>query len=183
MQPDLSWVGVLEHHALRTPDKPLAVHGGDVVTYRQMQDRAAALATGLPDLGVAAGDVVGLLSYNSLEFLEVSFAANHLGAIAMPINWRLAAAEVAYILEHSQARVFVCDEELLELGTDAADRLEQKMSAMRAHASQIDVEGPFFALSNNLGSRAMGVEYFRLVAGDGAPGPGGREDDLFAGIA
>ncbi len=124
MQPDLSWVGVLEHHALRTPDKPLAVHGGDVVTYRQMQDRAAALATGLQDLGVAVGDVVGLLSYNSLEFLEVIFAANHLGAIAMPINWRLAAAEVAYILEHSQARVFVCDEELLELGTDAADRLD-----------------------------------------------------------
>ena len=124
MQPDLSWVGVLEHHALRTPDKPLAVHGGDVVTYRQMQDRAAALATGLQDLGVAVGDVVGLLSYTSLEFLEVIFAANHLGAIAMPINWRLAAAEVAYILEHSQARVFVCDEELLELGTDAADRLD-----------------------------------------------------------
>ena len=92
MNPDMSWVGVLEHHATRTPDKPLAVFGDDVVTYRQMADRAAALAAGLQARGVGAGDVVGLLSYNSIEFLETIFAANHLGAIAMPINWRLAAA-------------------------------------------------------------------------------------------
>ena len=94
MNPDMSWVGVLEHHATRTPDKPIAVFGDDVVTYRQMADRSAALAAGLQARGVGAGDVVGLLSYNSIEFLETIFAANHLGAIAMPINWRLAAAEV-----------------------------------------------------------------------------------------
>ncbi len=125
MNPDLSWVGVLEHHATRTPDKPIAVFGDDVVTYRQMADQSAALATGLQARGVGVGDVVGLLSYNSADFLETIFAANHLGAIAMPINWRLAAAEVAFILEHSQARAFVCDDELLELGNDANDRLDR----------------------------------------------------------
>jgi fatty-acyl-CoA synthase len=124
MQPDLSWLGVLEHHAARTPDKPIAVFGDEVVTYAQMVDRAAALATGLQARGVGSGDVVGLLSYNSTEFLETIFAANHLGAIAMPINWRLAAAEVAFILEHSQARAFVCDDELLEVGDDAIGRLD-----------------------------------------------------------
>ena len=124
MNPDMSWVGVLEHHATRTPDKPIAVFGDDVVTYRQMADRSAALATGLQARGVGAGDVVGLLSYNSVDFLETIFAANHLGAIAMPINWRLAAAEVAFILEHSQARAFVCDDELLDLGDDATDRVD-----------------------------------------------------------
>ena len=91
MQPDMSWVGVLEHHAGRTPNKPIAVFGDDVVTYRGMADWAAALAAGLHARGVGAGDVVGLLSYNSIEFLATIFAANHLGAIAMPINWRLAA--------------------------------------------------------------------------------------------
>ena len=124
MNPDLSWVGVLEHHATRTPDKPIAVFGDDVVTYRQMADRSSALATGLKARGVGVGDVVGLLSYNGVDFLETIFAANHLGAIAMPINWRLAAAEVAFILEHSQARAFVCDDELLDLGEDAADRVD-----------------------------------------------------------
>ena len=81
-----------------------------------MAGRAAALAGGLRERGVGVGDVVGLLSYNCPEFLETIFAANYLGAIAMPINWRLAAPEVRYILEHSEARALVCDESLVDLG-------------------------------------------------------------------
>jgi acyl-CoA synthetase (AMP-forming)/AMP-acid ligase II len=123
MRPDMSWVGVLEHHASRTPDKPLAVFGDDVITYAGMVDRAAAVAAGLQDRGIGAGDVVGLLSYNSIDFLTTIFAVNHLGAVAMPINWRLAAAEVHFILEHSQARALVCDAELVELANDATGRL------------------------------------------------------------
>ena len=88
--------------------------GDTTVTYAGMVQWAAALATGLRDRGVAAGDVVGLLSYNSIEFLATIFAANHLGAVAMPVNWRLAAPEVRYLLEHSEARAFVCDGELLD---------------------------------------------------------------------
>jgi N-acetyl-1-D-myo-inositol-2-amino-2-deoxy-alpha-D-glucopyranoside deacetylase len=60
----------------------------------------------------------------------------------------------------------------------------RKMAAMEAHASQISVEGPFFALSNKLGQEIMAMEWFRLVCGDIA-GPfddDGRETDLFAGI-
>jgi acyl-CoA synthetase (AMP-forming)/AMP-acid ligase II len=83
MHPDLSWLGILEHHACRTPDKRLAVLGDDVVTYQGMADRAASLAGGLHARGVGAGDVVGLLSYNSIEFLVTIFAANHVGAIAL----------------------------------------------------------------------------------------------------
>jgi acyl-CoA synthetase (AMP-forming)/AMP-acid ligase II len=52
------------------------------------------------------------------------FAANRLGAIAMPINWRLAAPEVRYILEHSEARAFVCDESLVDLANDATSGAE-----------------------------------------------------------
>ena len=107
MRADMSWLGVLEHHASRTPDKPLAIFGDETVTYGEMATRAAALAAGLHERGVGAGDVVGLLSYNCTEFLETIFAANYLGAIAMPINWRLAAPELRYILEHSEARARV----------------------------------------------------------------------------
>ena len=123
MTADMSWVGVLEHHARRTPDKPIAVFGDDVCTYADMVDRAAAAAGGLRARGVGPGDVVGLLSYNSTDFLTTIFAANHLGAVAMPINWRLAAAEVRYILEHSGARVLIADGELLDLSHAAADPL------------------------------------------------------------
>ena len=123
MHPDMSWFGVLEHHARRTPNKPLAVFGDDVVTYQGMEEWAAALAAGLHARGVGAGDVVGLLSYNNIEFLATIFAANYLGAIAMPINWRLAAPELRFILEHSQARALVCDDALVELANEATTGL------------------------------------------------------------
>jgi fatty-acyl-CoA synthase len=119
MHADLNWYAVLAHHATRTPAAPLTVFEGETTTYGDMLARATMLAAGLHERGVRQGDVVALLSYNSPEFLETVFAANYLGAIAMPINWRLAAPEVRYILEHSQARVLVCDPALLELANDA----------------------------------------------------------------
>ena len=61
---------------------------------------------------------------------------------------------------------------------DARDHLDAKVAAMRAHATQIEVDGPFFALSDNVGQKAMGVEYFILVRGDRTAGEG-REGDLF----
>ena len=127
MQPDMNWVGVLEHHASRTPHKPLAVFGGESITYGEMATRAAALAAGLRERGVSAGDVVGLLSYNSTEFLETIFAANYLGAIAMPINWRLAAPELRYILDHSEARALVCDHALVDLADAATEGLPRQL--------------------------------------------------------
>jgi acyl-CoA synthetase (AMP-forming)/AMP-acid ligase II len=127
MQADMNWFGVLAHHADRDPDKPLLVFGDEIVTYREMVARAAATAGGLHDRGVGAGDVVALLSYNCTEFLETIFAANYLGAIAMPINWRLAAPEVRYILDHSEARALVCDESLVGLANDATKGVEQTL--------------------------------------------------------
>ena len=116
---DLSWVGVLEHHAQRAATKALAVSSQGTVTYGDMVAWSGRLAAGLADRGVARGDVVAVLSYNSTEFLATIFAANHLGAIAMPINWRLAAAELRYLLEHSDAKVLVCDGALVPLADDA----------------------------------------------------------------
>jgi N-acetyl-1-D-myo-inositol-2-amino-2-deoxy-alpha-D-glucopyranoside deacetylase len=68
---------------------------------------------------------------------------------------------------------------------DGTAHVERKYDAMRAHATQITVDGPFFALSNNLGQEVLGVEYYRLVRGNRGPGagPAGWEDDLFAGLA
>lgn len=109
MNPDLNWCHVLEHHASRTPGKSFAVYNGETITYQQMADRSAAAAAGLRARGIGVGDVLALLSYNNIDFLTTIFAANHLGAIVMPLNWRLAAAELEYILGHSEARALVCD--------------------------------------------------------------------------
>jgi N-acetyl-1-D-myo-inositol-2-amino-2-deoxy-alpha-D-glucopyranoside deacetylase len=67
---------------------------------------------------------------------------------------------------------------------DAAGWLDAKLAAMRAHATQISVAGPFYALSDGIGQRALGTEYYTLLspepAGNGRDA--GRETDLFAGI-
>jgi N-acetyl-1-D-myo-inositol-2-amino-2-deoxy-alpha-D-glucopyranoside deacetylase len=61
---------------------------------------------------------------------------------------------------------------------DAREYLDAKVAAMRAHATQIELDGPFFALSNNVGQKAMGVEYFILAQGE-LTVSSGREPDLF----
>src|SRR3954467_8463012 len=64
---------------------------------------------------------------------------------------------------------------------DARDYLDEKMDAMRAHRTQIEADGPFFAMSNNIGQRAFGYEHFRLIQGS-RPAGDVVEEDLFAGI-
>ena len=79
---------------------------------------------------------------------------------------------------------FVVADELVTTEIDGREQLEQKMAAMRAHATQIAVDGPFFALSNHIGWEGWGVEHYRLVHGELGPvDPAtGRETDLFAGL-
>jgi len=73
-------------------------------------------------------------------------------------------------------------EGLVTTEIDGTAYFGRKMAAMRAHATQITVDPPFFALSNQIWHEALGVEYYTLLAGPRGPadGPGGRETDLFA---
>ncbi|MBA3368091.1 MAG: N-acetyl-1-D-myo-inositol-2-amino-2-deoxy-alpha-D-glucopyranoside deacetylase [Geodermatophilaceae bacterium] len=75
-------------------------------------------------------------------------------------------------------------DELVTTAVDAREHLPAKMAAMRAHATQILVDGPFFALSNNIANQAFAVEYYQLVRGQRGPtgDPDGHEDDLFSGL-
>jgi N-acetyl-1-D-myo-inositol-2-amino-2-deoxy-alpha-D-glucopyranoside deacetylase len=66
---------------------------------------------------------------------------------------------------------------------DGNGYVEKKLDALRAHRTQVTVDGPFFALSNNVGNRAWGTEFFRIAKGCPADvGPDGLETDLFAGL-
>ena len=79
---------------------------------------------------------------------------------------------------------FAKDDSYVTAHIDGNAYVNQKMDAMRAHATQIAVDGPFFALSNNLGLQVWGNEYYTLVKGDKSEllDDDGRESDLFAGI-
>jgi N-acetyl-1-D-myo-inositol-2-amino-2-deoxy-alpha-D-glucopyranoside deacetylase len=81
---------------------------------------------------------------------------------------------------------FAVPDEEVAAAVDGRAFASHKDAAMRAHPTQILVDGPFFALSNNLGQEVLGTEYYRLVRGERGPaghGPNGWEDDLFAGLS
>lgn len=105
----------LVHHADRFPDRPCLVWGEETITYAELDRRTAATAGGLTRLGVGQGDVVAALLHNCPEFLEIMFAVARLGGIFMPMNWRLAGDEVAYIAGHAGARLLVSEPELQAL--------------------------------------------------------------------
>ena len=79
---------------------------------------------------------------------------------------------------------FAVPDELVAAAVDGRAHPGRKDAAMRAHATQITVDGPFFALSNNLGQEVLGTEYYRLVRSRRGPAATheGWEDDLFAGL-
>ena len=78
---------------------------------------------------------------------------------------------------------FVVSDDDLSAGIDAQDHVDSKMAALAAHATQITTDGPFFALSNNVGTTAWGIEFYRLAKGrQGEVGDDGLETDLFAGL-
>jgi fatty-acyl-CoA synthase len=94
-----------DHVAIRFHSQDRTVNGqdravaGQNLTYAGLARRVATVTARLADLGVREGDVVAFLGYNSPDFLILLFACARLRAIAMPLNWRLAAAEHARILE------------------------------------------------------------------------------------
>ncbi len=78
---------------------------------------------------------------------------------------------------------FAVPDELVTTEIDGSEYSDAKLAALRAHATQIAVAGPFFALSNNLGSQVLAQEHYRLVRSEiGPTGDGGWETDLFAGL-
>lgn len=87
--------------------------------------------------------------------------------------------------EKAEDLPFAKDDSFVTAHIDGNGYVEQKMEAMRAHATQIAVDGPFFALSNNLGLQVWGNEYYTLAKGEKSePFDGeGRETDLFAGLS
>jgi fatty-acyl-CoA synthase len=82
------------------------------VTYADLAARARAMAAGLDELGIGRGERVAIVSHNSARLLESFFGVTTWGRVLVPVNFRLSADEVSYIVEHSGARVLLIDPEL-----------------------------------------------------------------------
>lgn len=107
-----SW---LVKRALLTPAKEAVVDGEKRLSYRELNRRVNRLVHALLGMDLQRGDRVAILSYNRLEFLEVIMAAAKLGVILVPLNWRLTAPELAFILNDSGAETLFYDTGFLDL--------------------------------------------------------------------
>jgi fatty-acyl-CoA synthase len=91
------------------PDRQAVVFGDEVRTHAELHLRSASLASALAADGVMAGDRVALLLHNRIEFVETLLACHRLGAVAVPINFRLAPDEIEFILADSESATLICD--------------------------------------------------------------------------
>ena len=106
------------------PDKIAVVDGAERITYREFENRSRRLANALLGLGVRKGDRVAILSPNSHFLLESFYGTSQIGAVLVPLNYRLQAAELEYILGHAGAVCLLADREFTEIGDQLRPRLE-----------------------------------------------------------
>jgi fatty-acyl-CoA synthase len=118
-----SW---LTRRMLLSPEKEAVVDGEKRITYRQLNQRTNCLARALGNLGLQYGDRIGILAHNRLEFIEVIMASAKLGLMLVPLNWRLTADELAFILTDSQTETLVFGTELAVLAAEVTAKVTLK---------------------------------------------------------
>ena len=99
---------LLSHWAETTPEAPAFVHGERAISFAELHEQVLRTAQGLSDLGVGPGDRVALWLPNVPAYLLLYFACTRLGAIAVAVNTRFRAVEVADIVGRSGAKVLAC---------------------------------------------------------------------------
>jgi fatty-acyl-CoA synthase len=107
-------------HARRTPDRCALKYRGEDISYAEFDGRIRTVGGWLVSRGIGVGDVVAVLMKNSTALLELVFATSHIGAVFLPINFRLSGDEVGYIVGNSGARLLIADEELASVASGTA---------------------------------------------------------------
>ncbi|MBM6545370.1 long-chain fatty acid--CoA ligase [Janibacter sp. YIM B02568] len=107
---DINPVAAVKRNARLTPDSTVLIYEGGDVTYAELDEKAARLATDLVRSGVGEGDRVAYLGLNSPSFLVTMYAAFRVGALFVPINFRLAGPELERVLAASGADAIVAEE-------------------------------------------------------------------------
>ena len=110
----LTLADAIATHARLTPDKLGTRDSRRELSFAQWHERATRLGNGLLSLGLVKGDKVALLAYNRVEWMEIYVALARVGLVAVPINFRLTAPEIAYIVQHSEARAMIVQDELMD---------------------------------------------------------------------
>ncbi len=156
------WIDHVGRHAFATPDGVAIRFMGLTITWAQLDARIHQVAAGLAARGVSKGDRVAILMTNRPEFVEATLGANAVGAIAVPLNFRLAPDEVAYILGHSGSKAVITDALLQPLATAAVAASE---------------DPPLIVVSGMEGDGEPGVISYDALLGDPSDAPAVEIDE------
>src|SRR4051794_9492512 len=121
--PDVRVADVIRRHAAKRPDAVALRHAERELTYAELDERSSRLAQALLARGVGAGTRVAYLDRSSPAVVELLFAASKAGAVLVPLNWRLAAPELAAVLGDAQAPVLIAGPTFREVAEDVLQRL------------------------------------------------------------
>ena len=97
------------------PERTAVVCGTTRLTYRSLADRVQRLCGALQGLGITKGDRLAILMYNCHRYFELYYATPEMGTLAVPLNIRLSAGEIAYILKDSGSNTLFVGPEFLPL--------------------------------------------------------------------
>src|ERR1700722_134370 len=107
---------LIERNAAFTPDKPALIFEGETLTYAALAARIEETAQALKgEFGVSRGDRVAILSLNRPDYLVLLYACARLGAMLVPLNWRLAVAEQLFILSDAAAKILILEQAFAEI--------------------------------------------------------------------
>ncbi len=124
-QPNLArrrnWTNQLSRHALMQPGAPALRFLGRTTTWGELDRRVTALAGALHERGIGFGDRVLILMLNRTEFMEAVLATNKLGAIAVPVNFRMTPPEIAFLVSDCAATVVITESVLENVATAVRD--------------------------------------------------------------
>ncbi|HEY2559485.1 MAG TPA: long-chain-fatty-acid--CoA ligase [Caldimonas sp.] len=106
---------VVRHRARVSPDKTALIEGSRRLTFKELDDRASAVAHAVARDGAKPGSVVAFVGKNSIPFFEILFGASKAGCTVLPLNWRLAAAELIPIVDDATPALMFVDKEFVPL--------------------------------------------------------------------
>lgn len=134
--------GFLAKRAFLTPKREAYVDSqtGERLTFRELNARANQLANKLLSSGLVKGDRVGLLLMNSAEFMEAYFALAKIGAVVVPLNWRLVADELEFILKDSGTKRLIFSHEFVDTVAELHSRGDRTPVKHWLHVR--DIKGP-----------------------------------------
>ncbi|MEM6266528.1 MAG: AMP-binding protein, partial [Pseudomonadota bacterium] len=110
-----SFCEIVREHATARADVPAFTYGDEVITFADLEAGSNRVANALAALGVAKGERISFIGKNHPLYFEALLGAAKLGAVMTPVNWRLAAPEVAYILDNAGSRVVFAGEGFSEI--------------------------------------------------------------------